>query len=277
MALIAVLWIVAALSLLVIGVSDTVRQQIRVVGTERDQVTGQALGEAAVALVLQQLQTLPERPRGIVTTAVPYAGVSIEVELAPLNGLISLNGAPPELLASLLQVAGGVPAGRAQALAAALVDWRDGRPELDPAADPAARQPRRFEAAEDVLLVPGVDYSLYARLAPLVSADLTGASRVNLEAAPPGVLAVLAQGNVGAVAQYLRQRASGRPGADASAFNTAHTGIGGTPLYRLTASVPLEAGKMLYLVQDVALVAGASRGAPWRVLRTHRPSVQRSG
>jgi len=277
MALIAVLWIVAALSLLVIGVSDTVRQQIRVVGTERDQVTGQALGEAAVALVLQQLQTLPERPRGIVTTAVPYAGVSIEVELAPLNGLISLNGAPPELLASLLQVAGGVPAGRAQALAAALVDWRDGRPELDPAADPAARRPRRFEAAEDLLLVPGVDYGLYARLAPLVSADLTGMAGVNPEAAPPGVLAVLAQGRDGVAQQYLRQRASGQPGADTSGFNPAFIATGGTSLYRLTANVPLEAGKMLHLVQDVALVAGASRGAPWRVLRTHRPSVQRSG
>ena len=277
MALIAVLWIVAALSLLVIGVSDTVRQQTRSVGVERDQITGQALGEAAIALALQQLQATPERPRGIVTATAPYAGVPFEVEVAPLNGLISLNGAPPELLASLLQVAGGVPAGRAQALAAALVDWRDGRPELDPAADPAARRPRRFEAAEDLLLVPGVDYGLYARLAPLVSADLTGMAGVNPEAAPPGVLAVLAQGRDGVAQQYLRQRASGQPGADTSGFNPAFIATGGTSLYRLTANVPLEAGKMLHLVQDVALVAGASRGAPWRVLRTHRPSVQRSG
>ena len=104
MALIAVLWIVAALSLLVIGVSDTVRQQTRSVGAERDQITGQALGEAAIALALQQLQATPERPRGIVTATAPYAGVPFEVEVAPLNGLISLNGAPPELLASLLQV-----------------------------------------------------------------------------------------------------------------------------------------------------------------------------
>ena len=174
MALIAVLWIVAALSLLVIGVSDTVRQQTRSVGAERDQITGQALGEAAIALALQQLQATPERPRGIVTATAPYAGVPFEVEVAPLNGLISLNGAPPELLASLLQVAGGLSAAPAQALAASLAEWRDGRPELEPTADPAARQPRRFEAVEDLLLVPGVDYGLYARLAPLVSADLTG-------------------------------------------------------------------------------------------------------
>ena len=174
-------------------------------------------------------------------------------------------------------MAGGLSAAPAQALAASLAEWRDGRPELEPTADPAARQPRRFEAVEDLLLVPGVDYGLYARLAPLVSADLTGVARVNPEAAPPGVLAALAQGRDGVVQQYLRQRAGGQPGADTSGFNPAFIATGGTSLYRLTANVPLEAGKMLHLVQDVALVAGASRGAPWRVLRTHRPSVQRSG
>ena len=130
---------------------------------------------------------------------------------------------------------------------------------------------------EDLLLVPGVDYGLYARLAPLVSADLTGVARVNPEAAPPGVLAALAQGRDGVAQQYLRQRASGQPGADTSGFNPAFIATGGTSLYRLTANVPLEAGKMLHLVQDVALVAGASRGAPWRVLRSRRQIVLTPG
>ena len=277
MALIALLWIVAALSLLVVGVSATVRQQIRFVGAERDQVSGQALGEAAIALALQQLQVAPERPRGIVSASVDYAGVPITVELAPLSGLISLNGAAPELLAALLQVAGGLPAAQAQALAASLVEWREGRPELALTTDPAARQPRRFEAVEDLLLVPGIDYGLYARLAPLVSADLGSLARVNPEAAPPGVLAVLAQGQGGAAQQFLRQRAGGQPGADTSGFNQAFIGTAGTSLYRLTAGVPLEAGKMLHLVQDVALVAGASRGAPWRVLRSRRQIVLTPG
>ena len=269
MALIAVLWIVAALSVMVIGVTGTVRQQVQVASSQRDRVSRQALGEAAAALVVQQLQVAPERPTGVVSVNVSYGGVEMAVAVAPLSGLISLNGAPPELLAALLQGAGGLPAGPAQDLAASLVQWRDGHPDVALTADPGARgRARRFEAPEDLLLVPGFTYDLYARIAPLVSADLRGTARINPAAAPPGVLQVLAQGNSQSVAQYLGQRASGQPGGDASGFNSAFVDAGSTDLYRLSVSVPLDAGKMLLLVQDVALSAGASRTAPWRVLRT---------
>ena len=73
MALVAVLWIVAALSILVIGVSTTVRQQIQLVGLQRDAATGQALGEAANALVLQQLQATRNRPAAATTVTVAVA------------------------------------------------------------------------------------------------------------------------------------------------------------------------------------------------------------
>ena len=273
MALIAVLWIVAALSLLLIGLSGTVRQQIQIAGAQRDQVSGQAIAEAAMALALQSLSVTPERPPGIITVQVPYDGHEVSVEVAPLNGLISLNGAGAPLLAAALQVAGGLNAGAAQALAADLVAWRDSRPEVDPTAPGAASvQARRFEATEDLMLVPGIDYPLYARIAPLFTADLN-ASQVNPLAAPPEVLAVLAQGDGGRVAAYLRQRESGQPGADATGLRTEFTGSGGTDLYRLRASVPLEAGKILRLTRDVALGTIYARTAPWRILRTDRQIV----
>ena len=141
MALIAVLWIVAALSLMVIGLAGTVRQQIQIIGNQRDQVSGQAAGEAAIALALQALQVAPQRPAGSSTLALSYGGLDIAVELAPLNGTISLNGAGVPLLAALLQGAGGLDAGRAQALAGELVAWRDGRPDVDPTAPGAASGP----------------------------------------------------------------------------------------------------------------------------------------
>ncbi|WP_293222737.1 general secretion pathway protein GspK [Ottowia sp.] len=278
MALIAVLWIVAALSLMVIGVTGTVRQQVQAAGAQRDQISGRALGEAAAALVVQQLQVERQRPTGLVDVPVRYGGVEMSVQVAPLDGLISLNGASPELLAALLQVAGGLSAPQAQELAARLVQWRDGQPEVALTADPSARgQARRFEAPEDLLLVPGFGYDLYARIAPLVSADLRGTAQVNPAAAPPGVLVVLAQGNSQGVARYLSQRAASPSGGDASAFNSAFVGTGGTDLYRLSVSVPLDAGKILLLVQDVALSAGASRTAPWRILRTQGQIMPAAG
>ena len=214
MALIAVLWIVAALSLMVIGLAGTVRQQIQIIGNQRDQVSGQAAGEAAIALALQALQVAPQRPAGSSTLALSY---------------------------------GGLDAGRAQALAGELVAWRDGRPDVDPTAPGAASvQARRFEATEDLLLVPGVDYALYARIAPLVNADLN-TGQVNPLAAPPAVQALLA-------AAGLQSPPAG----------------GGTDVYRLQARVPLEAGKILLLTQDVALGAALAHTAPWRILRADR-------
>lgn len=273
MALIAVLWIVAALSIMAIGLSGTVRQQIQMAGAQRQQVGGQAAGEAAMALVLQAMQTTPVRDPGITTVALAYGGLDIEVEVAPLNGLISLNGAEAPLFAALLRTAGGLDAARASALGADLVAWRDGRPHVDPTTPAAAAvQPRRFEAPEDLMLVPGIDYALYARIAPLVSADLLGGGQVNPLAAPPAVLAVLAQGDTGRVAAYVRQRGS-QAGADASAFQGAFVGRAGTDLYRLQARVPLEAGKILLLTRDVALGTNYSRTAPWRILRTQRQLV----
>lgn len=277
MALIAVLWIVAALSIMVTGLTATVRQQIRVAGAQRDQVTGQALGEAAIALALQEMQANRQPQQGMVAAVVPYAGVDIEVEAAPLSGLISLNGASVDLLAAMLNVAGGLDKGRAEALAATLVKWRDGYPDLDLTDSASARtMPRRFEAPEDLLLVPGVNYDLYARVAPLVSADLRGIDRVNPRAAPLGVLAVLAEGDEARATRYLRQRENNPTGgADASGFPPAFVGGGGGDLYRLRARVPLETGKMLLLTCDVALRASGT--APWRILHTDRQIVASPG
>jgi len=271
--LVAVLWIVAALSIMVTGLTYTVRQQIQVASAVRDQTSGQAIGEGAVALVLQDLVARGASPTGAGSTQVSYGGAEVTVEVAPLNGWISLNGAGQPLLTALLTVAGGLDAGPAQALAARLIEWRDAGPDVDPTAANAA-QPRRFEAPEDLLLVPGVDYPLYARIAPLLSSDLAGVSQVNPQAAPAEVLRVLAQGNAARVEQYLAQRASG-PGADTSGFDSALVGGSGdgANLYRLRAKVPLEKGKMLILTSDVALGAVYSRAVPWTILRTDRQIV----
>ena len=274
MALIAVLWIVAALSVLVIGMTKTVRQQIRVASTLQEEVGGQALGEAAIVLALQAIQTRTEPLRASTRAPVAYGGVEVEVEVMPLDGLISLNGASAPLLAHVLQGAGGLDAGRAQALAQVMVEWRDQRPEVDPTAPGGASvSARRFEAVEDLLLVPGVDYPLYARLRNLVTADMTGGDRVNPMAAPAEVLGVLAGGNSAVVERIIGARSANQPGVDTSGLNTAFTGGGGVDHYRLIARVPLDAGKMLLLTRDVALGTGYSRTAPWRMLRGDRQIV----
>lgn len=260
MALIAVLWIVAALSLLVVGMAQTVRQQIHVAGTQHDEVSGQALGEAAVALTLQALQVAPERPRGMVQVTQEFEGVGMNVEVMPLDGLIPLNGAGPALLAAALKVAGGMNASAAEALAATLVQWRD---------EPAEGGNRHlFESVEDLLLVPGFDYSLYARLRPLFTAVARGGG-VNPLAAPPEVLAVLADGDMGRAAEIAERRSNQGAGTDTSTLNQSFVSRGAADQYRISVKVPLEEGRILLLVRDVGLTATPS-GEPWRVFSATR-------
>lgn len=247
MALVAVLWVVAALSLMVIGLAASTRTQIEAAILQRDSVSAQALGDAAINLVLQQMQAQPDRDGQARSQGVDYQRQRIQVDIAPLNGLISLNGVDPGLLANVLQVAGGLPAPASQALAQAIVRWRDTVPVLEAGASAAVnmRRPPRFEAVEDLLLVPGMNYTLYARIASLFNADASD-RQVNPEAAPPEVRAILDRG----ASQTLVR--------------------GNTVLYRLQASVPLEAGKILRLTRDVALQPDTMRGLPWRTLRESR-------
>ena len=129
MALIAVLWIVAAMAILVAGMGQSVRQQIRVVASARDAVVAQAQADAAIQLTLQALQTAPQPPTAMQAHGVEFGGVPVQVIIQPLNGFIDIDRAPAPLLAALLEVAGGLPAGQAETLAQTLVDWRGSRPD----------------------------------------------------------------------------------------------------------------------------------------------------
>ena len=107
-ALIAVLWIVAALSIVVTGVVHSVRSEVRLVSSARQVVESVALGEAAINLVLQEMVARSERPAKLMLLPVNYQGHSMVVEAMPLTGLRDINKASVPLLARLYAVAGGL-------------------------------------------------------------------------------------------------------------------------------------------------------------------------
>lgn len=259
MALVAVLWIVAALSVMVMALAGAARVQVRTAGAQRDATVAQTAGEAAATLALQELLAQPALPDGGHTTAAYWQGMDIAVRITPLNGYIGLNSASVELLAVVLQSAG---VGNAQALAEAITAWRDGA-NVPP--DDTPNQ-RRFEAVEDLMLVPGMDYTLYARIAPLLSADTEGGV-VNARGAPAKVLHSLAGGKDARVDDYVAQR--DQPDADASFLPPAFAGtrVGADRLYRVRADVPLEEGTIARFECDVALQADMQRRLPWTLLR----------
>ena len=262
MVLIAVLWIVAALAVLVTGASHAVRDNVRIVSLARQSAQAQALGDGAIELVLQQMAALPAPPAALSIVQGNYRNTPIQVEVVPANGLIDINGAPPPLLAALYRIAGGMSPPAADALAQATESLRK---------QPDARgRPIGFEAIEDLLRVPGLDYSLYARIAPLVTADLTSSGRVNALAAPLAVLVVLAGGDLGKAQAVAAGRSAGNAAVDTTRLDAGFIDAATGRRYRVRARVPLTGGGFALIGRSVNLQPSAKSGLPWTIFRTTR-------
>lgn len=262
MALIAVLWVVAALAILVTGFSRLARDEVGLVSSLRQGVIAQAAGDAAIALALQELSSRPAPTSRTIQADISYRGQLVSVSVMPLNGLIDVNSAALPLLARLFEVAGGVSADAAQALAQATVEVRS---KVGP-----TNQPDRFEAVEDLLRVPGIDYDLYARLSRLLTVYGRAGGRVNPMAAPLEVLTVLTNGDAAGASRILQARDSGAEGVDTTALDPSYTAVSSVRRYRVEALVPLADGVQMRVARVVDLGRSSRDGLPWRTLHTER-------
>jgi len=260
-ALIAVLWIVAALSLAVTGITHTIKSETRAVASARRMVQMQAAGEGAIMLVLQEMAAPQAGPRlPWRRIEVPFDGFATVVEARALNGLVDLNRAPPELLTALLTFAGGLNAQAAAALANAVIQTRQ-QPD-------ASGQAQRFEAIADLMRVPGVDYDLYARLRPLVTTDAQGSGRVNPQAAPLEVLSMLAEGNMARAAAMANSRQQGGLAFDTTTMRGDFIDNAVGSRYQIQAFVPLADGMQGVVLCNIDLAADSRAGLPWRIFST---------
>ena len=266
-ALVAVLWMVAALSIMVVGMSSAVRGETRKASLSKQGVVMGALGTAAIHLVLQEMLSSPEPFARLSYKDVPYSNQVIRVEILPLNGLVDINNASEPLLAKLISVQGGIGSEQAQNLARKTIEIRS---EKDPSG-----QNRGFESVEDWLKVTGIDYTLYARLKGLVSVDLfgVGSGRVNPLAAPAEVLTVLTGGNVEQAARIAASRDAGQPGIDTTTLDAGDIETASTNRYRISARVPVSTDTQLWITQTVDITAIKRDGLPWRVFHAERRFV----
>lgn len=260
--LVAVLWIVMALSIIVTGLSRSVREEARMLSLARQGAQASALGDAAIQLVLQQMGAEPKPVDRMTAVQVQYMGQAIAVQIMPLNGLVDINSAQIPLLVRLLTVVGGLGEGAATPVAQAIVDYREQRS--------AQGIPRRFEAVEDLMRVPGVNYDLYARLSGLVTADIRGNGMVNPMAAPPAVLQMLAGGNAELVSQIESRRQSGQPGIDMTGLDAAFVGSGTVRRYQLQARVSAADGGAYLVTRYVDINPRSRDGFPWTTFHMQR-------
>ncbi|HNT38921.1 MAG TPA: type II secretion system protein GspK [Rubrivivax sp.] len=266
--LIIVLWTVAALSVLVLGLVHAQRSELRLAGAARALVFETALGQAAIQRMIQAQRSGADAPSRLQRLSVSHGGREIEVERMPLTGLIDLNAAGQALLVALLREAGNLDERAANALAAGLLALREQR--LPDGSN------RRLQAVEELLALPGVDYGLLARIAPLVTIDSAGSGRVNALAAPYEVLLVLARGRADIARRVADERDAGSPGVDTTRLEAEFIDATVSSRFRYTAHVPGADGVRVAVQRDVDLQPApeeASEGrerAPWRILRARQ-------
>lgn len=260
MALLAVLWVVAAMALAVTGIVQMVRNEIRTAGLQRQILIAGARADAFVLLALQNMQASAKQPgSNPQKLIVTFEGEDSMVSVMPLNGLIDINAAPVKLLAETYRYAGGLSQQDAQILAQVTHETRQVKNSK------GARQ--NFDAPEDLLQVPGMTYNLYANLADIVTADLrNGTGRVNPLAAPQGVLQILTGGNIARAAALAAQRNVDVKAMDTSFLTPELVDMASSSNLRLQTQVALPSDGFLQKTWLINWDVDPRSGLPWRVL-----------
>jgi general secretion pathway protein K len=283
-ALIAVLWMVSALTILVSGLILVSRGEVQETEIRLQEGRAVAMGDAAIQMAVRDWMNANPPPDRLKRVQYVYEGAEIEVEIVPGSGYINLNNAPEELLQALFVHAAGQPPLIARHLAQSIIDWRDTDDEPMPqgAEAPAYQaagvnwRPRndRFSVPEDLLQVLGIDFELFTQIEPFVTVwsgeRAGGASRsgVNPMAAPEPMLFVLCSGNLATAARIAASRDAGESNIDTTTLEQSflRTGAMGN-IVHILASVPVDATGRRAVRARWVLLRADEDGTPWQTIR----------
>jgi general secretion pathway protein K len=123
-ALLTVLWLTAALSAIAFSVASTVRVETERASTLTDSVRAGYLASGAVESAIMRVQSARNGAKPVLPRfRYSFATGDAVVEVIPETARLDINRANPADLSRLLLALGADPA-RAQAIALAIVDWR---------------------------------------------------------------------------------------------------------------------------------------------------------
>lgn len=268
-ALLLVLWLVALLTALIGAFALTARvEAIQGRVTSR----GAAAQEVARAGIEYALVRVADgRPE---TRWLPdgrpyrwsYAGGALEIRIVDETGKVDLNQAEQPLLAQLM-LAVGLPREEAEPLAAAIVDWRDPDPLIQPAGgaeDPDyasagleyGAKDAPYETLAEVEQVLGMTPERYARLAPYLTLH-SGRVLPDATYAPGPVLTAMGQD----AAAWLAQRQT------AGAAGPAQLVGSGSGTYSIESRARLADGRVAVLRTVVRAGGNPVLGSAYTVLR----------
>ncbi|MCB1907709.1 MAG: general secretion pathway protein GspK [Rhodocyclaceae bacterium] len=253
--LVAVLWIAAALVLIVAGIGASAKGDVRAAGGFRDRVAATALADGAILMAARDLATAMPPPIAPVAGSYQVDGHAVTVEASPSSGWINLNSAGLDLLQALLTIRAGLADADAARLAAAIVDWRDrdAMQQDEGSEDDAYRTAGspylpfngRFQAPEDVLQVLGMTFDVFDSIRDCVAVTGADGGGINPTAAPFPVLQILTGGDARLAASIVARRTEGEPLLDLSGLDGRFIDRSPATSYRLEAQVPMVDGRRL--------------------------------
>jgi general secretion pathway protein K len=271
---VAVLWMLAALSALVLIYLTYVTNTALVVAGSTDRIQAEALEVAGVELAVYQLSEAREDARPTSGTFNAKVGAGrVTVTFMSEAARIDLNAAPKGLLAGLMVGLGAAPS-NAASYADRILAWR-ARTELgddDPEnsfyrTSGLAYLPRHapFPQAEELWLVHGIPPTFIERMFPFVTV-FSNLPSINILDAAPQVLAALPGMTPGTLQEVLSQRAE--PALDPRSLLGIAGGEGvtlvGSRAYRI--AVAVEAGNGRRSAAEVVILLLEDGGEPYRVL-----------
>lgn len=273
-AIVVVLWMAAALSLLAVGIAAGVRADVRSSQLLKSEVQAAAVGDAAIQLAVLGLKMREAQPGQAEHAHYVFDEHEVDVFMQSASGFINLNSAPETLLQDLFVFGAGVEPGAAATLAARVLDWRDADhsasamgAEDDAYVQGGSRFRTRgapFEAPADVLQVLGMDLDVYDKIQNFITihGDSPGVDPLS---ASDGVLSILAHGNSGVVQRISELRDQGSPGIDTTSLVQSHLAAGGGTIYRMEARVRFS-GQLWSRARWVDVGQAEAGGLPWRTL-----------
>lgn len=234
MALVLVLWIVAALSVFAMGLGTVLRQEAALVNVSRNMAYGRAAGEAVIFEALQRMSVQSNLTDKLVTLDTVFMERNVQLQIIPWSGLININAAPAPLLAMLLQNAAQLPPAEAASLARTVIEAR-----TSIAAASGGQVP--WDAPEDLLQVSGMGYAIFTRIREYLVAEPGGRQGINPEAALPSLKAWLE---------------SSSPPSQQSSAGTRYT---------LVANVLFEGQGTVRVMRQVSMSSSETGKLPWKL------------
>ena len=238
-ALLAVVWTVALLTVLAAAFTSTTRTETRLARNVVEQAQARAVAQAALHYVaFDLLRPVDQRRFPADGTAVPwtFAGFETVLRINDVAGRIDLNAADRETLSGVFEQA-GVEAGDLDRVLDEIEDWRDvdDLRRLSGAEDEDYRAVGRmagakdapFESVDELQQLLSVDARLVARVRDALTV-YSGSAKVSASVVSPGALHALPGVDHELIDQYLEERAAAhRDGIEAPQVPVAGLGLSG--------------------------------------------------